>query len=88
MHGIWQGKAPLVLASTKRSRGKRFSQRPAFLSKRSPAAIDERAVEAPLLDQGASGAEIAAHLARAKAQAVASHRPGRLVLGADQSPDL
>ena len=48
--------------------------------------IDERRVEASL--RGASGAEVAAHLARAKAQAVAARHPGRLVLGADQTLDF
>lgn len=49
-----------------------------------PADIDERAVEAPLRAAGAAPEAVAAHLARAKAAAVAALRPGRLVLGADQ----
>ena len=48
-----------------------------------PADIDERAIEdrAGLHDAG----EVAALLAREKARAIAAGRPGRLVLGADQT---
>lgn len=49
-----------------------------------PAEVDERTLEASLAADGASPSEIAAHLARAKAQAVSRRLPGRLVLGADQ----
>ncbi|WP_306117196.1 MULTISPECIES: Maf-like protein [unclassified Roseitalea] len=50
-----------------------------------PARIDERAVEAPLLEGGLDAADIAAVLAEAKAAEVAARHPGRLVLGADQT---
>jgi septum formation protein len=53
-----------------------------------PAAIDERAVEAPLVAGGASPAEIAAALAEAKAVAVSQARGGALVIGADQTLEL
>ena len=46
-----------------------------------PAAIDERAAEAGL--EGCEACEIAEALSVAKAQAVASIQPGRLVLGSD-----
>ncbi|MEQ1498418.1 MAG: Maf family protein [Novosphingobium sp.] len=46
-----------------------------------PAAIDERALEAQL--GGATAAQTALELARAKALAVSTQRPGRLVLGSD-----
>lgn len=46
-----------------------------------PAELDERAVEAGL--EACSPGEIAEALSVAKAQAVASHHPGRLVLGSD-----
>jgi septum formation protein len=49
-----------------------------------PAAVDERALEEPLIARGAPAMAIAAHLARAKAVAVSGAMPGRLVLGADQ----
>ncbi|BCP55794.1 Maf-like protein R00002 [Kaistia sp. 32K] len=48
--------------------------------------VDERALETPLLAQGASPTEIALALSRAKALAIAA--PGRLILGGDQVLDL
>ncbi|MCX5520683.1 Maf family protein [Kaistia defluvii] len=48
--------------------------------------VDERALETPLLAAGASPAEIALALARAKALAI--NGPGALVLGGDQVLDL
>jgi septum formation protein len=50
--------------------------------------IDERAVEAPLAAAGASPAEVALHLAAAKALVVAARHPGAMVVGADQTLDL
>jgi septum formation protein len=50
--------------------------------------IDERAVEAPLAVAGASPAEVALHLAAAKALVVAARHPGAMVVGADQTLDL
>lgn len=77
----------LVLASRSRSRvallegaGLAFSAE--------PSAVDERAVEAPLLAAGASPGEIALHLAEAKALDVATRRPGDLILGCDQTLGL
>ena len=49
-----------------------------------PANIDERAVEAPLAEAGASPADIAAALAEKKALAVAGLEPDACVIGADQ----
>jgi septum formation protein len=48
-----------------------------------PADIDERALEAASVIRDALG--VAVLLARAKAHAIAARRPGRLVLGADQT---
>ncbi|MGO9133620.1 MAG: Maf family protein [Methylovirgula sp.] len=84
MHGLWLGKTPLLLAS------KSASRRVLLSAARIPfdavdAAIDERSVEGPLIEQGASPETIAAHLARTKAQAVAEKYPERLALGADQT---
>jgi septum formation protein len=84
MHGFWQAEAALILAS------KSAARQALLAAARIPfetiaGAIDERAVEAPLLANGASPAKIAACLAEAKARAVALLRPGRLVLGADQT---
>jgi septum formation protein len=49
-----------------------------------PAEVDERAVEAPLLDAGFPPEDLAAVLAEAKANDVSGRRPGDLVVGADQ----
>ena len=51
------------------------------------AALDERAVEAPLLARGATPAEIATALAEAKAAEVSRRLPDALVIGADQTLD-
>ncbi|WP_299819319.1 Maf-like protein [uncultured Roseibium sp.] len=49
-----------------------------------PADVDERAVEAPLLEAGFPPEDLAAILAEAKANDVSSRRSGDLVIGADQ----
>jgi septum formation protein len=84
MSALWRGAAPLLLASKSAARralltaaGIPFEARDAM--------IDERALETPLRQAGASGAAIARELARKKALAVAAREPGRLVLGADQT---
>jgi septum formation protein len=84
MRGLWQGQTPLLLAS------KSASRRALLAAAAIPldfvdSEIDERAVEEPLLQQGAGAATVATHLARAKAQAVARRHEDRLVLGADQT---
>jgi septum formation protein len=79
---LWLASQPLVLAS-------RSQIRHAVLDAAGiplevvPADIDERSIErqATVEDPGA----VAALLAREKARAVAAVRPGRLVLGADQT---
>ncbi|MEJ6784168.1 Maf-like protein [Aminobacter sp. Piv2-1] len=53
-----------------------------------PAELDERALEAPLADSGASPEDVALVLAEAKATAVSEEHPGRLVLGCDQTLSL
>jgi septum formation protein len=53
-----------------------------------PAGLDERAAEAPLLEAGASPADLALALAMAKAVAVSDLHPEALVIGADQTLDL
>jgi septum formation protein len=52
------------------------------------AAIDERAVEAPLVANGGTPAEVAAALADAKAVAVSRIMPQAIVIGADQVLDF
>ncbi|HKS19539.1 MAG TPA: Maf family protein [Bradyrhizobium sp.] len=79
---IWHGKDPLILAS--QSRARQMLLRNAGLAVETiPADIDERAVQ-----QGSglsAPGEIAALLAREKALFVSSTRPGRFVVGADQT---
>jgi septum formation protein len=53
-----------------------------------PADLDERALEAPLKDSGASPEDVALVLAEAKAVEVSERRPHRLVLGCDQTLSL
>lgn len=53
-----------------------------------PAEIDERAVEAPLQDSGASPEDVALILAEAKALEVSERKPGAVVLGCDQTMSL
>jgi septum formation protein len=49
-----------------------------------PANVDERAVEAPLLEAGFPPEDLASVLAEAKANDVSARRSGELVIGADQ----
>jgi nucleoside triphosphate pyrophosphatase len=79
---LWLAEKPLVLAS-------KSTVRRAVLTDAGipvevdPAGIDERAVEAGAAGGGAGA--VAALLAREKARAVAARRPGRIVLGCDQT---
>jgi septum formation protein len=73
---------PLVLASASASRRAVLAAAGIPLEI-VPADIDEREIEASAAP--ASPATVATLLARAKARAVAALRPGRLVLGADQT---
>jgi septum formation protein len=73
----------IVLASASSSRAALLRSAGIDFSAR-PAAINERDVEAPLVADGASPADIAMALAEAKALAVSSDEPDTLVIGADQ----
>ncbi|RWO83039.1 Maf-like protein [Mesorhizobium sp.] len=53
-----------------------------------PAAVDERALEAPLQGSGISPEDVALVLAEAKAAEVSERKPGALVLGCDQTLSL
>jgi septum formation protein len=80
--GLWLAEEPLVLAS--RSESRRTVLCGAGIRLEVLAAdIDERALEAQA--GAASPSEVALLLARHKALAVTAKRPGRLVLGADQT---
>jgi septum formation protein len=82
MKPLWRAAQPLVLAS--RSAPRRAMLEAAGLPVEiSLPDLDERAVEAAAGPLGP--AEAAMLLAREKAKAVARHRPGRLVVGADQT---
>jgi septum formation protein len=82
MMPLWRAAQPLVLAS--RSAPRRAMLEAAGLPVEiSLPDLDERAVEAAAGPLGP--AEAAMLLAREKAKAVAQHRPGRLVVGADQT---
>ena len=79
---LWRGKDPLILASQSRARQTLLANA-GIDFEAVPAEIDERAV------QQASGlsapGDIAALLAREKALFVSARRPGRFVVGADQT---
>jgi septum formation protein len=79
---LWRGKAPLILASQSRAR-QALLVNAGIDFEAVPAALDERAVQqaSGLSDPG----DIAALLAREKALSVSAQRPGRFVVGADQT---
>lgn len=79
---LWLADKPLVLASKSAPR-RAMLEAAGIPVEVCPADIDERAVESAV--SPAAPAEVARHLARAKALAVAVVMPGRLVLGADQT---
>jgi septum formation protein len=82
MTSLWRAAEPLVLAS--RSAPRRAMLEAAGLPiETSLPDLDERAVEAAAGPRGS--AETALLLAREKAGAVARRKPGRLVIGADQT---
>jgi septum formation protein len=84
MTALWRGAAPLLLASKSAAR-QRLLAAAGIPFEVCAAAIDERAIEAPLVASGAEAGAVALHLSRAKALHVSAKRPGRLVTGADQT---
>ncbi len=78
---------PLVLASGSPFR-KAMLENAGVQVEAVPADLDERALEAPLNESGASPEDVALVLAEAKAVEVSEHKPGRLVLGCDQTLSL
>jgi septum formation protein len=84
MTGLWRGAAPLVLASKSAAR-QRLLADAGVPFETCAAAIDERAIEAPLVASGEGAGAVALQLSRAKALHVGATRPGRLVVGADQT---
>jgi septum formation protein len=79
--------APIVLASASPARIALLKSAGVAFTAR-PAPIDERAVEAPLVEAGAGAADVAAALAEAKAMAVGGEMPQAIVIGADQTLEL
>ena len=79
--------APVVLAS--RSEARAALLRGAGVPfETAGSGVDEAAVKAALLAEGASPRDVADALAEAKAVKVSARRPGALVIGADQTLDL
>ncbi|MGY3619766.1 Maf family protein [Bradyrhizobium sp. USDA 10063] len=79
---IWRGKNPLILASQSRAR-KMLLANAGIEFEAMPAEIDERVIQE---NSGLSApADIASLLAREKALFVSLQRPGRFVVGADQT---
>ncbi len=79
---LWRADQPLVLASQSASR-QALLHNAGLPFEAIPADLDERAIQA---GSGLSApGDIAALLARAKALDVAHRKPGRLVIGADQT---
>jgi septum formation protein len=79
---LWRGSLPLILASQSHAR-QTLLRNAGIAFEAVPADLDERAVQQA---SGLSSAgEIAAMLAREKALWVASRKPGRVVVGADQT---
>lgn len=78
---------PLVLASNSPFRAS-LLRNAGLVIETEGSEVDERAVEAPLLEAGLDVADVAQVLAEAKAGDVSSRRPGALVLGADQTMTL
>ncbi|WP_182087210.1 Maf-like protein [Aureimonas sp. ME7] len=73
----------LILASGSRHRQALLRQA-GIEAMADPSTLDERLVEAPLKDSGATPDEVALVLAEAKAVDVSERHPGALVIGADQ----
>ncbi|KRE06151.1 septum formation inhibitor Maf [Bosea sp. Root381] len=81
---LWLAAEPLLLASGSAARRDMLIAAGIPVEVVKPA-IDERAVEAPLVAEGSPPDAVAAALACAKALAVSQAHPHRLVLGADQT---
>ncbi|MCB4767340.1 Maf family protein [Ancylobacter sp. Lp-2] len=83
-HSLWQANDALVLASKSIARLSLLAAAGLPVETVS-IEVDERGIEDRLLREGASPAKIAVELSIAKALAGSALRPGRLVIGADQT---
>lgn len=81
---LWLVASPLMLASSSATRRDMLIAAGVPVETVKPS-VDERAIELPLREAGQTPAHIALALAAAKALAVSSEHPERLVLGADQT---
>ena len=79
---LWRGDTPLILASQSRARQMLLANA-GIDFEAAPAHIEERAIQAAA--GSASPSAIAALLAREKALLVSARKPGRYVVGADQT---
>jgi len=79
---LWRGNQPLILASQSASR-QMLLRNAGIPFEAIPAAVDERAIQEKSSLEAPQ--EIAALLAHEKALEVARRKPGRLVIGADQT---
>ncbi|MBF9233102.1 Maf family protein [Microvirga alba] len=86
MTNLWVAAAPLLLASTSRTRRTLLESAGLSVETQSPD-VDERAVEAAARSEALSPIDLARRLATEKALAVSRRNPERLVLGADQVLD-
>lgn len=80
-------KVPLVLASGSVHRAKLLADA-GIAVETLRSTLDERALEAPLLESGADAEDVALVLAEAKALDVSARRPEALVIGCDQTLSL
>jgi septum formation protein len=80
--GLWLAERPLVLASQSKVR-RAMLESAGVAVETQPADLDERTIETQAGTSDPSA--VAMLLARAKALAVAKDRPGRIVVGADQT---
>ncbi len=80
---LWLGADPLILASGSAARAQLLAGIAIPFVVVKPR-VDEREVEAPLVEAKARPQDIAQGLADAKALDVSAHMPGRFVLGSDQ----
>lgn len=81
---LWLDAAPLVLASKSASRIAMLAAA-GIPVEAVPASVDERTLEQQARAEGADAVGVSRALALAKARDVSSRRPGRIVLGADQT---
>jgi septum formation protein len=81
---LWQGSAPLVLASGSATRRDMLLAAGIPIEVVKPQ-VDEREIEAALAADGSPPEATAMALARAKALAVSQQHPRRIVLGGDQT---